>query len=201
MIKRISQILAMPWYKVFIQLLGVGVILYLFVPLIYKGLTSVQESKPVDKLLFSGGVIDVSKLDESLRLTHEFEILEDTKSSFSIDELVSIDDNALFKPIDQEPNFGFTESSFWVKLQLTNSSNQMESILLRQDYPLIDFLEFWQVENQTIIRNINTGDGRNFDSREIEHKDFLFKIDLKPNVTQSIYLRYQTSGSDRKSVV
>ena len=195
MINRVSQVFAMPWYKVFIQLLGVGIILYLFVPLIYKGLTSVQESKPVDKLLFENGVVDVSRLDDSLRLTKEFEILEDVGSSLSIDELISSNENALFQPVTQEPNFGFTESTFWVKLQLKNSSSQHTSVLLRQDYPLIDFLDFWQIENQTIIKRINTGDGRNFDSREMKHKDFLFQVDIKPNTKQTVFLRYRTSGS------
>ena len=195
MINRISQIFAMPWYKVFIQLLGVGVILYLFAPLIYKSLTSEYESKPIDRQFFNNGVLDVAKVDETLRLTQEFFILEDVDSSLTIDDLIKSNGAALFKPVGQEHNFGFSKSSFWVKLQLTNSSSQVKTILVRQDYPLIDFLEFWQVESAQVSKNIKTGDGLNFDTREIKYKDFLFKVEVKPNSNQSVFLRYQTSGS------
>ena len=74
-------------------------------------------------------------------------------------------------------NVGFSPSAWWVRVTLRNASDASRLVYLRQDYPLIDMLDLfepdadgWQVHS--------TGDRKPFDSRDVDHRDFLFPLTL-----------------------
>lgn len=190
-IEKIKKLL--PWHKVSFLVVIVGLIFYVFYPLVFNA--SQKETIPQELTQSTDAPFDISQSFDSIRLTSQLNILEDKTATLTIDNLVSTDQNALFKSAGEELNFGFNESVFWVKFQIVNNSNTLETVFLRQDYPLIDHLSFWQVQDKKIVKTIKTGDRENFGSREIKHRDFLFSIKSPANSTQDIYLRYQSEGS------
>ncbi|MBN8430208.1 GGDEF domain-containing protein [Microbulbifer salipaludis] len=92
-------------------------------------------------------------------------------------------------------SFGFSEAAYWVAITLQNTSDAPMGMIIRQDYPLIDQLDFWQPSLDGGWRHTATGDRRPFDSRPLNLRDFVFPITLPANTTHTFYLRYQTAGS------
>ena len=183
----------LPWYKIFIILIAVILIFYVFSPLVFKS-PHKADSQQKQSPQFNGKV-DTSANFESIRLVSQLEILEDPQGELSIEELLNLNQSALFKPVKEELNFGFNQSVFWIKLELVNSSDTADIVFLQQDYPLIDYLSLWQVHDGKIVKVVKTGDRTLFNTRDINHRDFLFEINSPANSSQEIYLRYQSEGS------
>jgi diguanylate cyclase (GGDEF)-like protein len=81
-----------------------------------------------------------------------------------------------------------------VRFHLSNPSGQTRQLLLRQDYPLIDWLEFWSRQPDGSWQVRSSGDRRPFASREIQHRDFIFSLELPPHSEQTYYLRFASAG-------
>jgi len=91
-------------------------------------------------------------------------------------------------------NVGFSTSAWWVRLTLRNPGDQPRLIYLRQDYPLIDYLEVYEPRPDGSWSQHATGDRRPFSSRDVMHRDFLFPLTLPANSDQTFYARYESQG-------
>jgi two-component system, sensor histidine kinase LadS len=65
---------------------------------------------------------------------------------------------------------------------------------VRQDYPLIDFLDLYEPTPDGHWRVHSTGDRRPFGSRDVLHRDFLFPLQIPAGTDRTIHLRYQSQG-------
>ncbi len=128
---------------------------------------------------------------EMVNLAPHLQLLEDPSGQLSLEQVQALEfrDNQA-----ESANFGFSHSAWWVRVRLSNPSAQIRHLMLRQDYPLIDWLEFWSPQPDGSWQVRNTGDRRPFASREIHHRDFIFSLDLPPYSEQTYYLRYASAG-------
>lgn len=92
-------------------------------------------------------------------------------------------------------NFGFSRSAWWVRLEVANASATALPLLLRQTYPLIDHLDAWIGDGAGGVRHVRTGDQQPFASRELELRNFVFKVDVPQGATVPVFLRFASSGS------
>ncbi|MBB1087178.1 GGDEF domain-containing protein [Lysobacter sp. SG-8] len=138
------------------------------------------------------GAIDVSQVNE-LPLSHQLQVLEDPQHGLDLASAMQSRDFA--PPPGDRTNFGFSRSTWWVRIDLGNPTGTPVRLVLRQDYPLIDTIDLWQVQDGQIQGDVATGDRRPFDSRPIGTRDFLFPLEVAPGSTQQVYLRMRTSGS------
>lgn len=129
----------------------------------------------------------------SLDLASRFEMLEDPTASMSFDAVRSA--TAFAPPADQRTNLGFSKSVWWVRFAVKNTTSHEVKVLLRQDYPLIDYLDLWVSTESDAWRHLQTGDQRPFASREFAHRDFVFSLDLPAGAERQVYLRFQTGGA------
>lgn len=133
---------------------------------------------------------------ERLDLIPYMGLLEDKSGSLSFEQISSVKDPVDFQAVgNRSPNFGFTESTWWVKLQLHNAQNAIQQLTIRQDYPLIDLIDFWYQDQNAQWQHITTGDKQPFHNRPIDHRSFLFPVTLAPSGTSDIYIRFETQGS------
>ena len=131
----------------------------------------------------------------SAELTPYIELLEDSGDELSFEQISRESfDQAFFSVGHQSPNFGFTTSAWWVRVRLQNPSSKAMSLVLRQDYPLIDYLDIWQPDADG-WQQFSTGDRRPFASRPIDHRLFLFPVEIPAESDKVLYLRYQTQGA------
>jgi serine phosphatase RsbU (regulator of sigma subunit) len=93
-------------------------------------------------------------------------------------------------------NFGPKGFPVWVKFQIQFSENAKGVQYIRYDFPTIDQLDFYELDNQgNVISQLNTGDAFSFSNRGIPSHIFLFPIESEPNTTRTILIRTQTSAS------
>ncbi|WP_160152449.1 diguanylate cyclase [Microbulbifer sp. ALW1] len=129
-------------------------------------------------------------------LTSHLRILVDEQGSLALPEVLDADAKQQLKPIEGErANFGFSKATYWVAVTLQNPTTAPVGLILHQDYPLIDHLDFWSQDSAGDWTQIATGDRRPFHSRPLNLRDFVFPITLPANSIQTYYLRYQTAGS------
>jgi diguanylate cyclase (GGDEF)-like protein len=129
----------------------------------------------------------------STSLAHQVDLLEDPTGALDFEQ---VRDSTAFEPIGaRKSNFGFSRSVFWVRVTIENTSDTARELLLRQDYPLIDYLDAWIEDGAGGWKHTATGDRRAFDTREVEHRDFVFDVPLAAHASQRAYLRFATSGA------
>lgn len=129
----------------------------------------------------------------SIGLGDHVEVLEDKPGTLDFDAARA--SNA-FKPAppDIGTNFGFTRSTWWVRFTLANDGDVDRNFMLREDYPLIDYLELWAPERSGGWRHVATGDRTPFATREYVHRDFIFDLDVPARSARTFYLRAHSDG-------
>lgn len=143
---------------------------------------SVVRAEPV---VLDGAMLQGGNLSPHLKL------LEDPQGTLTLEQVQTrtFRDNP-----GNSANFGFSPSAWWVRLSLRNPNDRQQEVLLRQDYPLIDWLEFWAQDEDGTWQVRRTGDRTPFASREVQHRDFIFVLDLPANSQRTYYLRYASGG-------
>ncbi|MFC1670945.1 7TM-DISM domain-containing protein [Spirochaetota bacterium] len=71
--------------------------------------------------------------------------------------------------------FQFTSSDIWLKFTILNDSSELR--YLEIDQPNIDNIEFYEIEQDLVVRSKkNIGDLFPFSNREVNHRNYVFKI-------------------------
>jgi two-component system, sensor histidine kinase LadS len=120
------------------------------------------------------------------------EVLEDPSGRM---DFASVRESADFRPAPaMGTNFGFTSSAWWVRFTLSNPAEGDRHVVLREDYPLIDYLDLWAPERDGSLRHTATGDRTDFSTREFAHRDFLFDLDVPSATERTYYVRAASGG-------
>ena len=135
--------------------------------------------------------------DESVRiesLSSSIDMLEDPTGRLEIDAVSKPPANSGFVAGSPEKaNVGFSRSAWWVRVTLRNPDTQARQLYLRQGYPLIDLLDFYE-PSEGGWRQTITGDRRPFATRPVAHRDYLFPFSVPPSSETTLYLRYASQG-------
>ncbi|HEU4779885.1 MAG TPA: diguanylate cyclase [Steroidobacteraceae bacterium] len=122
------------------------------------------------------------------------EVLEDAGGKLDIAAVSSAPANEAFVPSTLgSANVGFTSSAWWVRITLRNPAASSRLVYLRQGYPLIDSLDFYEPADGGWRRHA-TGDRAAFGTRDVLHRDFLFPLELPAGTDTTFYLRYHSQG-------
>ena len=140
--------------------------------------------------------LPVAQGQEPTPLTPVLRLLEDHDHSLSFDQLQTPHWQSKLQHWDgSSANFGYTRSAWWVAFTLRNPTDRPLQLLVRQDYPLIDHLDFWTPDNAGGWRHIATGDRLPFNSRPFALREYVFPVTLPEHSEQTYYLRFATEGS------
>lgn len=86
-------------------------------------------------------------------------------------------------------NFGFSSSTFWVRLTILNNTEDNHWVLLSK-VVFHDYLDFWMEQEDGKWSHIQTGWQLPYDSREsYSHTGFAFPLNLSKNKLTTIYLK------------
>ena len=136
--------------------------------------------------------VEVDAALTRMELTPRIELLEDPTAAMDLDAVQSASG---FKPVPPSGlKIGFSKSAWWARVTLANAAPRERQLVLRQNYPLMDYVTLWSPQPDGSWRAVQTGDRRDFASREYDHRDFLFNLELPPSGTQAYYLRFASSG-------
>ena len=94
------------------------------------------------------------------------------------------------------PNFGWTQSTYWLQFTPINTRSNIQKWLLEFDYSPLDIIEIWQVPaltNEPVLLS-RGGDLTPYKQRPASHFKHSFPIVLKPNIQSIIYIKIKTES-------
>ena len=94
------------------------------------------------------------------------------------------------------PAFGYTESAYWFYFRLENPSADTQDLILEVAYALLDNIDVYAVSRNGAVQSFRGGDHQPFAQRQIQHRTFLFPIELKARDDLDVYLRVSSSSHE-----
>ncbi|WP_231758373.1 diguanylate cyclase [Microbulbifer elongatus] len=141
-------------------------------------------------------VVEVAPGQSVLSLTPYLQLFVDHDHALSADAPNPAALAHRLTPLNREAaNFGFSDAAYWVAFTLRNPTDRDLPLVIRQDYPLMDHLDFWAPAVEGGWHHVRTGDHQPFDSRPLALRDYVFPITLPPQSLQTYYLRFASAGS------
>lgn len=138
---------------------------------------------------------------DSLELTEEgsyniypyLEVFEDPEGELELGEILSPEFQDKFSGHGQgTPSYSYTDSVFWFKWDLTETSPDRQWFL-EVKYPLLHDVQFFYPDAGGEYNQVKTGSLLPFNSRPIQNKNFVFPIpELTSGESRTFYLRTQT---------
>ncbi len=89
------------------------------------------------------------------------------------------------------PNLGLNNYSIWIKISVTNKTNNAR-FLLELAYPMLDEVELWAPDDSGIYKRILLGESKNFNSRKYKHPNYTFDLNIPKNKTINYFLRVKS---------
>lgn len=132
-------------------------------------------------------IIDGTEANE-INLSNTIHYFEDKKKISSIHDFM-FDTSMYGFSVLPEPglNPGFTESSFWFQFTIINKTKRTRSLFFVIEYPLVNNIKYYEIENNRITKKVITGDYKIFSSREVPNRNYIFKINLEPGQKKRIF--------------
>ncbi len=119
------------------------------------------------------------------------EILEDKKNTLKFNDVITPDISKNFVPSEKElPQYGFSNSSFWVRFRLKNEIKRDSTWFLELAYPHMNNFELYTPDKSGKYFMRKTGDELIFKNRELDYKNFIFKIPVEADAEQIVYMRF-----------
>lgn len=122
--------------------------------------------------------------------------LEDKSGTLTLKNVLSSIDSLPF--IDSHvasPNFSFTDSAYWFRLELSNQDSRVTEWLLESQYPLLDHIDAYLVYPRNKVVSFESGDTLPFSHRAVKHRNVMFKVPLGKGEKVTVFLRVKTESS------
>ncbi|MFW5886458.1 MAG: 7TM diverse intracellular signaling domain-containing protein [Bacteroidota bacterium] len=149
-------------------------------------------------LFFVTGVINANDTliirdDDNLPALEDYLLVPKTDSFRSVSYLQ--DHPEVFENANTDIlNYGLTDKTRWVKLNIKNESEETRIFFLKIPYPLLNYINYYLYEDGKLVKEIQTGESRKFGSREIRTRNFTFKLVLEPGKNYEVYMSFNNDG-------
>jgi signal transduction histidine kinase/CheY-like chemotaxis protein len=132
----------------------------------------------------------------SFQLRPFIEVLEDRSGSLEFADIESSRYNKHFVTVagDSDLNYGYSHSTYWLRLKIGSSLEAPSKWLLEVGYPSLDRVELFTRQGDKLIHQ-KMGDLLPFSTREYSHRNLVFPVEITPGTEQSFYLRVSSEGS------
>lgn len=121
--------------------------------------------------------------------------LEDPSQELSIQKVSSSAYTSKFTPAHSDYlNFGFTRSTYWVKIEFPREE-ELNGHVLEFEYPLLDNIELYQKSTHGYWEVQKGGDRIPFDKRQLAFSKITFMLEHDVNSTGIYYVKVSTEGS------
>jgi signal transduction histidine kinase len=123
-------------------------------------------------------------------------VLRDESAKLTIDQIETAALQRRFSPVGEPaPSYGLTSDAVWLRLSVSNPSERSLPWLLELRHPHLDWVELYAATDDGGYRVARTGDQHVFSARDLEHRNFVFKLEEAPRSRRTYFMRVQTSGS------
>ncbi|WP_206484509.1 PAS domain S-box protein [Thalassotalea sp. G2M2-11] len=126
------------------------------------------------------------------QLTQKVSILEDPSAQLTFEQITSPIFNNNFKPIQSENvNFGFTQSTIWLKFTIKNTT-EINYWLLRNEYNALEIIDLYEVENNRLVNHFLSGTRRSLDQRVYPSHRIIFPVIIPTNEQRTYYVKVRS---------
>ena len=127
---------------------------------------------------------------ELLTLGKDIEILTDSNSDISA--YAAVKSKSFVRSADLFPNLYTTNYSYWVKINIENKTN-LPSLALQIAQPGIDYISFYQIQSDSILKSYESGHRKPFFERPILHQTYIYPVSFE-NQNKTTVLLHIKSG-------
>ena len=144
----------------------------------------------------SGFVAEVDSLEYHVRIAEDALYLEDKSSELTIEDLISGKQPVSFnRHVHNSLHFGFSESTYWLRIPVNNRLPTPVLLSLDLQYPLLDEVDFYRVKDGQVIDSLITGDKRALENRAIRLKNFVYPFEMAQGENVDIYVRVKSKST------
>lgn len=117
---------------------------------------------------------------------------EDPSGQAKFTDIRALPDSAWQAVKRRDASFGYTGSTYWLRLDVHNPHRRSLGWVLVIGNPLLDNLDAYGLDGERIYQ---AGDQRPFDWRWVDHRQLVLPLHVEPGEQRRIWLRMQTDGS------
>jgi len=147
---------------------------------------------------FAIGTLPLPPNQGEYLLTPYTEYLEDPSNQVDLHDLLSPAKHWSWQSNTESSetiNFGYTQSTYWVRFDITNPNDTHDERYLEIAYAVLDNINLYLLSENNDPKEIPLGDKLPFNKRPLDHRNFVIPVQWEPNQTISFYLKVKTSSS------
>lgn len=95
----------------------------------------------------------------------------------------------------QQVSFGYTDATYWLRLDLEARTSGDREHLLEIDYAVLDDIQAHIVRDGHPVERVQLGGRLPYSQRLVDHPNYLIPLSLPANTTTRVYLRVDTESS------
>ncbi len=134
----------------------------------------------------------VNSTTKEHNLCRSSRFLEDPEGTLTLDKAIS--SGNWQKIVTESVNFGFTQSVYWLKIEINNTGPAPFDSYIEINYPMLDRVDCYIPDANGGYSQKKSGDGLPFDEREVKDRNIMFKAALREGMN-TLYLRVQSTSS------
>ncbi len=142
---------------------------------------------------FAEEPVVLSDQEASYALGGHLALFEDPVGDLTVSDILSKSDEFVVSQ-DNEPNVGFTQSVYWVRLKIVNNSS-VDSWIIDHTYAPMDFVDLFRVTGGNVVSAAQSGDGVPQKEKALGGRTSRFSLDIPSGMTGELYLRFETASS------
>lgn len=128
-------------------------------------------------------------------ISSTFSYIQLENKSYTLNEIKEKSEQGLFAPLLKDHSkFGFTDNIFWIKVNVKNNTDTNKQQILELNYPSLDYIDIYELEDQKFIRKKELGDLRPYDkSTFMPNPNYAFS--LLSFEEKTFYIQVMSTGS------
>ena len=145
--------------------------------------------------LIASDTLHIEKDADFIEIYKYISILEDSEDTFSINDIYLNNDKYSFY-LNQDPklNFKYSRSTFWLRFSIKNDSPNRLNYILDITNPDLDYLCFYELLFDSVLRAIQTGELFDVDTREVLNRNFVFQLPLERGDIRTYFISVKNNG-------
>ena len=132
--------------------------------------------------------------DDNKNLNHQLYFIEDFSEQLEIGQILE-DQTEWQHNEDGEFAHGYSDSAWWFKLSIINTSAEPQQRMLELGYAILDFVDIYVVTDGEVVTTYNTGDLRPYKSRPVDSANFVVPLKIDSQQQLDVYYRIKTGSS------
>lgn len=145
-------------------------------------------------LILIGAPCQADRADKSELLSYQLEVLREHTTHWTVVEAANSPNwTQLDRTQRRNVNFGFTDDTVWVRINVTTPDAANNVIVV--EYPLLDDLILYGDTSTGFNEIARSGDSRHIADRAIIDRFPMFEVSADSPGTKTYYLRIRTGGS------